>query len=75
MLILLYILSHAQDGAAVLERFLTGDTYIKAQDSTLTPTDWELRKAAILVKSYFFNNASTGAEDLEKTLREVNGKC
>lgn len=58
----------------MLGRFLTGDTYAKAQDFTLTPPDWELRKAAILVKSYFFNNASTGAEDLEKILQEVNGK-
>ena len=68
----LHILSFTKNGQAVLEHFLTGDIFAKAEDCTLSRPDWEICKAAVLVKSYFFK--VEGDQGLETTIREVTYK-
>ena len=68
----LHILSCTKNGQAVLEQFLTGDIFAKAEDCTLSRLDWEICKAAVLVISYFFK--VEGDQGLETTILEVKDK-
>ena len=38
----------------MVKRFLSGKVYAEALNQTLSENDWELRKAAIFLKSVFF---------------------
>ena len=50
-------LQHPED---VVEQFLSAEVYAKAHNQTLSEDDWSHRKAAIFLKSAFFNSTEGG---------------